>query len=159
MKNSRGTEIKIDDFTHLGVVFGSIDKNNPKTIYIKISAWGNPIDFDEGMDYSAIIRRIDKKVRTVLYNNLDDKLINKETYMVDMDMRQSGIIADKSSFMSCEITLQQFNNYLITSEVINTELTRLTSAIIEDVFLHNEHFKFYENKKDAKKKLKESLIE
>ena len=44
-----------------------------------------------------------------------------------MDMRESGITNKKSSFMSCEITLYQFNNYLLTTDILKNEykLTKL----------------------------------
>lgn len=158
MKKSRGTEIKLDDLSHINVVFGTTDKNNPKTIYIKLSAWGNPIGYKDDIDYKKVIRKIDKKIRTLLYKELDGILFNDNVYFVDMDMRESGIINDKSSFMSCEITLRQKNHYLLNSDLINNELNKLSSKIIKNVFLENEFFEFYRSKKIAKLKLKQSLI-
>tara|TARA_R110000851_G_scaffold172050_3_gene318390 strand:- start:535 stop:993 length:459 start_codon:yes stop_codon:yes gene_type:complete len=150
MKNSRGTEININEYPHLNVVFGSIDKNNPKTLYVKISAWGKTIDYDSDTDYGSVIRQINKKIRTISYKEIDNSVFNKDMNMVYLDIRESGILDDKPSFMSCEITLQQNNNYLITSELIDNALRGLTSHIINGVFLINKHFKFYKNKVDTK---------
>ena len=158
MKKSRGTEIKLDELSSVNVVFGTIDKNNPKTIYVRITAWANPINYEDDLNYNSIIGKIDKRVRTTLFNELDGKVFSKTDYLTDTDMRESGISKGKSSFISCEITLYQINHFLITSQLVDDELNKLSTKVIKNGFLENEYFKFYHNKKNAKLKLKESLI-
>lgn len=152
MKYNRGTEMTLNKFKSLSVVVGSIDKHNPKTLYIRISGWGNPINYYEDNDYKSIIRKFDKQIRSNLFRelNLD---FNKTMSMVDLDMRDSGIINNKSSFMSCEITLFQINNYLLESEEISKEVNRIVKVIIDDVFENNKYFKFFKKKRAAKELL------
>jgi hypothetical protein len=76
--------------------------------------------------------------------------------MIDLDMRESGIIDNKSSFMSCEITLFQSNNYLLDSNEVSDELNRVIKIIIDKVFEDNEYFKFFKKKKIAKESLKKT---
>ena len=152
--NSRGTEITINNYPNLNVVFGTMDKNNPKSIYIRISGWGNPLDYDENYDYKSIIRRINKRIKTLLYNKVNINNFDNNRIIIDLDMRDSGILEDKSSFMSCEITVSQHNHYLINSDRMLSELNNIASMIIYNVFTNNEYFKFYKKKKDAKSNLK-----
>jgi hypothetical protein len=152
---NRGTEIKLDDYKDLNVVFGSIDKNNPKTIYVRLSGWGNPIDYFEDNDYKTIIRQLSKKIRRIIFRELNSDFYNSMT-MIDLDMRESGIIDNKSSFMSCEITLFQSNNYLLDSNEVSDELNRVIKIIIDKVFEDNEYFKFFKKKKIAKESLKKT---
>jgi hypothetical protein len=153
MEKTRGTEIEVNINDNVNITFGSVDKNNPKTIYIKFSAWANTIDFNDDIEYKTIIRRITKEVKRYIYFNVNKDLFKSDMTMVDMDMRESGITNNKSSFMSCEVTLYQINNYLIVGDIINDELTKLSKGICQDIFESDIHFKFFKHKKQAKREL------
>ena len=155
MKYNRGTELEIDINNNLNVVFGTIDKYTPKTVYIRISGWGNPIDYDDEIDYSSIIKKFDKRIKSYLYKNANLSILNNMS-MVDMDMRESGISKNKSSFMSCEITLFQQRLYLITDEVLNDELVKLTKHICDEIINRDIYFKFFKKKANAKEVLIEA---
>ncbi len=155
MKYNRGTELEIDINNNLNVVFGTIDKYNPKTVYVRISGWANPIDYDDEIQYSSIIKKLDKSIKTYLYKNVNSDILNNMS-MVDMDMRESGITRNKSSFMSCEITLFQKNLYLITNDVLNDELVKLTRHICNEIINRDIYFKFFKKKTKAKEVLIEA---
>jgi len=153
MEYSRGTELKINNFNNYNVAYGAMNKNKPKSLYVKISAWSNPIS-KNNENYRRIIRMITKRVKTYLYNNTNQNKFDINKTMIDLDMRESGIAYGKSSFMSCEITLFQHNHHLLRSNVMMKELNEITNNIIKDVFIKDEHFKFYKKKNEAKVKLK-----
>jgi len=155
MKYNRGTELEIDINDNLNVVFGTIDKHTPKTVYIRISGWGNPIDYDDENDYSSIIRKYDKRIKTYLYKNSNLDILNNIS-MVDMDMRESGIAQNKSSFMSCEITLFQKNLQLLTDDSLNNELIKLSKHICDEIINRDIYFNFFKKKTNAKKELTEA---
>lgn len=150
MKYNRGTEITLTKFKSLNVLIGSIDKYNPKNLYIRINGWATPIDYDEVNDYQRMIRGIDKKIRVLLFNELNSNF-NKNLTMVDLDMRESGILNNKPSFMSCEITLTQTHNYLMDSSEIYDELNRIIKILVDKVFDESKIFNFYRKKSIAKK--------
>jgi len=152
MKYSRGTEIKLNNYNNFNISIGAIDKKTPKSLYIKISGWGNPISKNDE-NYIRIIRRIDKRVKSLIYNTINTNKFNQNKTMVDMDMRDSGITYGKPSYMCCEITLYQYEKHLINSEFILTELNDICKNIINDVLSENEFFTFYKKKVDAKKYL------
>ena len=139
----------LNNFKTLNVVVGSIDKYNPKTIYVRISGWGNPINYSENNDYKSIIRTFDKQIRRTLYRELNSDF-NRAMTMVDLDMRDSGIIDSKSSFMSCEISLFQTNNYLLDSDELSKSVNHIVKLVLDDVFEYNKYFKFFKKKKNAK---------
>ena len=152
MKYSRGTEIKLNNYHNFNISIGTINKQSPKSLYIKISGWGNPMsEYNE--NYSRIIRRIDKRTKSLIYNTINTNKFNQNKTMVDMDMRDSGIAYGKSSYMCCEITLYQHEKHLINSEFIITELNDICKNVISEVLNKNEYFKFYKKKVDAKKYL------
>ena len=137
------------------MVFGTIDKHTAKTIYIRISGWGNPIDYDDENDYNSIIRKYDKRIKTYLYKNSNLDILNNMS-MVDMDMRESGITQNKSSFMSCEITLFQKNLHLLTDDILKNELIKLSKHICDEIINRDIHFKFFKKKTEAKEVLNEA---
>ena len=156
MEKTRGTEFTVDIDDNINVVFGSVDKNNPKAVFIKLSAWSNTIDFDDNIEYKRVIKKITKEIKRHLYFTIDQSLFKKDMTMVDMDMRESGITIDKSSFMSCEITLYQMKHHLLHGDTLRDEMVRLIKHVCEEIFNKDLYFKFYKDKKQARKKLEEA---
>ncbi len=156
--STRGTEIKNKKHGNLNVIYGTIDKANPKSLYIKITGWGNTKYYSEERDYASIIKKLNKRISRLIFTDLDCDLFKREKTMVDFDMRDSGITYDKSSFMSCEITLYQQKTLLMSDEVLLESLDYLTKNIIENILNNNEFFDFFKNKKQANSKLKEPIL-
>jgi hypothetical protein len=153
MEYSRGTELKVGTFNNYNVAFGAMNKNKPKSLYIKISAWGNPIS-KSNENYKRVIRKITKRVKTHLFINGNKDKFDINKTMVDLDMRESGVSFGKSSFMSCEITLYQNNHHLLRSDIMIGELKNITNGVVGEVFRKDEHFSFFKKKSEAKTKLK-----
>lgn len=147
MQKNRGKEIKLDINSNYKISFGSVDSKNPKAIYLKISGWGLPTNDDIEVDYNNVIKKLNKKIRLFVYNNLDRTLFESDRSIIDLDMRESGIVYSKKSFMSCEITLFQLNNYELNQPIVVNHLECLLRNLIEDVFEDDEYFKFYKDKK------------
>lgn len=153
MAYSRGTEIKINSIKNYNVTIGTIDKNNPNSLYIKITAWGNPI-IDDSKNYRIIIRKLNKRLKTHFHLNLDSSLFKVDKTMVDLDMRESGVKYGKSSFLNCEITLFQLNSHSLNSDIIINSLTNVVNKIVYEILDKDEYFKFYKKKSIANTKLK-----
>lgn len=158
MKKTRGTEKEIKINPNINVFFGSVDKNKPKSVYIKFSSWSNVIDYNDHLDYGRVISDITKKIKAKLYSNIDIDIFYNNMVIVDMDMRESGISSEKSSFMSCEITLYQKGKYKLSDGVLIDEMKKLSEIISNQIFNKNNFFEFYKDKPKANKKLNESLI-
>ena len=145
----KGKEIKMGkSYNNYNIISGTVDSKNPRSVYINISAWGEPID-DDGGDYTRVISGLNKRVKTFLYNNVSLPFNNKRT-IVDLDMRESGISLGKRSYMSCEITLYQCDGFsrdmLLTSENLKYAMGRITDEVIAEVFEKDEQFKFHKKK-------------
>ena len=141
-----GKQVKLDLFKNYKITTGTIDNKNPKAMYVTISAWGQPIDNGE-IDYSYVIKNMNKKIKSVLFDNLDKTLFDTNRYIVDLDMRDSGISYNKKSYMNCEITLFKLNEFKIQNKRVKEEITSVVSKIISDVFDESIYFDFHKNKK------------
>lgn len=128
------------------VITGTVDNKTPKSIYIQISAWGKPKEW--GIEnYEAIIKKKSKRVKSKLYEILDDKSFYKTKTIVDFNMASSGINYDKRSFMSVELTLFKKEPLIpINSDEIKPLIESISEKIIKDVFEKDENFEFFKSK-------------
>ena len=141
-----GKQMKLELFKNYKITTGTIDNKNPKAMYITISAWGKP-KVDGEINYSDVIRKINKQIKSKLFDNLDKGLFESSRSIVDLDMRNSGISFDKKSYMNCEITLFKLNNFKIQDKKIKEHITEIITNIIESVFDESEYFEFHKTKK------------
>lgn len=143
-----GKQIKIENEKNYNITYGCVDNKNPKSVYLNITSWVEPLsEYDE--DYNKIIKNINKKIRQTVYNFIsNDSTTNflKDKTIVDLDLRESGIKFGKRSFMSCEVTLFQDSEISITSSSIQNNLNDISSLIIEEIFNKDKDFKYYKKK-------------
>ncbi len=143
-----GKQIKIENHNNYNVTYGCVDNKNPKSIYVNITAWLEPISEDEE-DYNKIIKQIDKRIRQAVYNfllNCKTECFLKDKTIVDLDLRESGIKFGKRSYMSCEITLFKNDVISLTSEPMKIDLNKITSLIINEIFDKDKDFKYHKKK-------------
>lgn len=127
---------------------------SPKSVYIYISTWVLP---KKKESYNKIIISFERKIKKLIReNNLIDIKIFDEYYILDMDLRSSGVRMEKRSFMSLELNLYQKgpeHSYLPllsnnNTNVLIPHLTNLVNNItFSDLFVNNEYFDFYLTKK------------
>ena len=106
----RGKEITLDIDSSYKIRLGTVDNKNPKSIYINLSAWGQPMKKTENINYNNVISNLRKQIKHNINSTIDINDFHHDKYIVDLDMRSSGISDEKRSFMSCEITL--FHNHV-----------------------------------------------
>jgi hypothetical protein len=141
-----GKKMKLDLFKNYTITTGTVDNKNPKSIYLTISAWAKPI-IDDDINYSDVIKKINKQIKSKLYNTLDNKIFDINRTIVDLDMRNSGITFDKKSYMNCEITLFKLNDFKIQNKKIKESIGEISDNLIINVFDNSPHFEFYKSKK------------
>ena len=144
-----GKEVKTNISKDYNIIFGSVNNKKAKAVYINLSAWAEP-KHETDINYSRVIRNINKKVKQQLYYFLnDDKSSNfiKEKTIVDFDIRESGIRYGKRSFMSCDITLFSEIGTPVNSEYMTNVLTDVSNYLIKNVFDNNDTFIFHKKKK------------
>ena len=144
----KGKELKVNSFKNYNVYYGSVNNKEPKALYINISAWAEPEE-DDNINYSRVIRDLDKKIRQSIYQELEENypIFLRERTIVDFDIRESGIKYGKRSFANCEITLFMKYELPINSDDMKSILDDLIKVIIDDALEKSKHFKFHKKKK------------
>lgn len=142
----KGKKVNLNAHPNYSVTLGTINKDNPKSVYIKMTSWAYPY-YNNINDYKNIIGRIDKKIKQRLYNTLDSSKFIKNLLIVDFKMRESKIENGKDIFMSCEINLHQKNPKKPTDEKLIDDAKDMVNKVIYDVLEENPYFNFYKPKK------------
>lgn len=140
----RGKEIKIDQYQNYNVIYGTVDSKSPTSIYLELSAWGQP-KTSEDIDYNRVIKSLHKKIKQIVGDDIDTTLFSDKV-IVDVDMRESGIRFNKRSYIDCEVTFFQLGKLALTDDKITNTIKRL-SKIISDELNKSEYFNFFKTKK------------
>jgi len=136
----KGKTSKIDGFKNSKVLYGTVDSKNLKSLYLNLQTWVEPKY--ESDNWSRVIMNMSRSVKHSIYNNLDTSLFNKN-YIVDLDLRSSGIQPNKKSFMNLEINLYLVESMDFKSNQIKKSLKSLVKQIYSEVLNNNTHFDFY----------------
>jgi hypothetical protein len=142
----KGKKMKLELSNNYNVVSGTVDNKNPKAVYLTISAWGEVQIDNTSLNYSNIIKNLNKSIRKLMYENLDNSLFDHNKTIVDLDMRESGIKYKKRSYMNCEITLFKLNDFKIQNKKIKESIADISTMIITDVFDNSIYFNFHKKK-------------
>ena len=141
----KGKTAKISGFKSSKVNYGTVDSKNLKSIYINIQTWVEPKDDYD--NWTRIVLNMSRAVKHVVLNCLDQNLFD-EKFIVDLDLRTSGIQYKKRSFMNLEINLYLVDELDFKSQVLKKSVKSIVSCIHSDIFRKNEYFNFHISKKD-----------
>jgi hypothetical protein len=149
----KGKTSHIHGFNTAKVVYGTVDSMNLKSLYLNIQTWVEPTT--ECENWTRTVLNMSRAIKHSVYESLDKELFD-DKFIVDLDLRSSGLNINKKSFMNLEI-----NFYIIQEDLdfkgneIKESLQQITHQIFKDNFLDNENFNFYLTKKS--KLIEESL--
>ena len=141
----RGKELKLDLNPNYKIKLGTVDNKNPKTIYINLTAWGQLKKYDIDLNYDNVINKLRTKIKHKI-NSYNIDAFHNGKYIVDLDMRSSGIKPTKRSFMSCEITLFQKDVTPVNNPTLVHTSTKIINDVIKNCLDKSEHFTFYKTK-------------
>jgi hypothetical protein len=145
MHRKKGKKININTHANYKTISGTVDNANPKSVYVSISSWANPKIKDE-LDYDKVLSTINNKVRRTVSNKLNNDFFYGGRYIIDFDMKSSGIRYGKKSFMNCEITLYQKLKLKLNENNLQKELKNIIDDVIKEVFTENQYFSFEKTK-------------
>ena len=144
MKSGKFINLIVNDQFKCG--YGTIDSKNLKSVYSKITCWVEPTKNNDnwGTIIGGLKRKISGKLTETL--NLTDKF-KTDRFIVDLDIRASGLEMGKKSFMNCEITLFTNGNYEIRDIDFKTDINHIIENIIEESVVPYQSFTYYKSKR------------
>jgi hypothetical protein len=136
----KGKTSKIQGFSTSKIVYGTVDSINFKSLYLNLQTWVEPIKEPE--NWTRIVLNLSRAIKHSVYETLNKELFD-ENFIVDLDLRSSGLTLGKKSFMNLEI-----NFYLSSEEIdfkskeIKENLKTIVTRIYEENFNNNNYFNF-----------------
>ena len=140
----KGKTSKIIGFPSTKVSYGTVDSKNLKSLYLNLQSWVTPnYDYE---NWDRIVSNLSKSIKNSIYEVIDTELY-KPKYIVDLDLRTSGIVFGKKSFMNLEITLFLEKELDFKDPQIKDSLKKISKNIYVENFMKNEYFEFTVSKK------------
>jgi hypothetical protein len=141
----KGKNVKLKGYDSYKINYGTVDSKNLKSLYLNLQTWVEPKEF-----INSPTRIINNLSRTIKHSILDilDSNIFEDKFIVDLDLRSSGIQVGKKSFMNLECYFYiKETNINFKSECIKTNIKKICNHIIESNFSNNKNFQFSMSKK------------
>jgi hypothetical protein len=140
--HKKGKTVQLNNFNNHKVKYGTIDVTDNKSVYLTLSTWITPKNTNAQPE--QLVSTINKRVRTHIHAYLNTVTNHGFRYIVDTDLRSSGIRTGKKSFMSSDITLfvnTKFDN-------ISDYIEKMSEYIIANIETdYSQLLDFSKNKK------------
>ena len=150
----KGKTTKINGFRTSKVHYGTVDSKEFKPLYLNIQTWVEPKM--ESENWTRVVLNMNRAIKHSVYQNVDKTLFD-DKFIVDLDLRTSGLQLKKKSFMNLEINLFLNEEIDFKSPKLKKSLKNLTKEIYNDVLTGNDYFKFYLTKNGNSKPVKVKL--
>jgi hypothetical protein len=149
----KGKTSLLHGFKTAKIVYGTVDSIKLKSLYLNIQTWVEPIY--ESNNWTRTVLNLSRSVKHSIYESINKTIFN-DKFIVDLDLRSSGLNPNKKSFMNLEINFYLKQEDLdFKCDEIKESLQQITKQIFKDNFLDNENFNFYLTKNS--KIIEESL--
>jgi hypothetical protein len=140
----KGKTLKLNGYENIKTSYGTVDFKEFKSLYVNIQSWLLPKVSSDKWD--RVVGNFARDVKQLVHQNINPKLFS-ENFILDMDLRSSGIVSNKKSFMNLEITLYVKPQQSFKSVEIRNEIKKLINEINKDSLLNNKYFMFSQSKK------------
>jgi hypothetical protein len=146
----KGKSCVVKGYKNFKTSYGTVDSKNLKSIYINIQSWVDPKKFLE--NWNREVSYLNRLIKQLLLD-ITDKFMFHSKFIVDLDLRTSGISLGKRSFMNLEITLYTKTEIYFKSIKLKNEIKKIVSYIEKEIFDLSELFNFHLTKNDKEKNL------
>lgn len=141
----KGKTSNINGFKTAKIIYGTVDSIELKSLYLNIQTWVEPIV--ECENWNRTVLNLSRAIKHSVYESLNENVFDTK-FIVDLDLRSSGLKYGKKSFMNLETNFFIIQpNLDFKDKIIKDSLIKITTKIFNDNFINNEYFEFYLTKK------------
>ena len=142
----KGKTSKILGFKIAKVTYGTVDSIELKSIYLNIQTWVEPIK--ESDNWNRVVLNLSRFIKHTVYNTINNDLFEQK-FIVDLDLRSSGLTMGKKSFLNLEVNLFIKEKEIdFKSQQVKDYLKSMVKNVINQNFNKNDFFVFTLTKKD-----------
>jgi hypothetical protein len=135
----KGKSVKLNLYSPIKSVYGTVDSKNLKSLYINIQSWVSP-KFDHD-NWNRVVCNLSREIKHSVFNSIDAELF-KEQSIVDLDLRTSGISHGKKSFFNLEVNLYTTKEFDFKSPELKESVKKIIRNIVRDNVIENKYFDF-----------------
>lgn len=146
----KGKSIKLSVYNSIKTSFGTVDSKNFKSLFVNVQSWVTPKKNYE--NWNRIVSSLLREVKLVINESLDKDIFHSN-YIVDLDLRTSGLQEGKKSFFNLEITVFIKDDVEFKSMKIKESVKKIIKCIFKDTICNNHHFDFSSSKTDFQTKV------
>lgn len=147
----KGKITKLPGYRTFKSQYGTIDSQNLKSIFINLQTWVEPkIEVE---DWNRVVLNMSRSVKHTILNNVSKEVFDSK-FIVDLDLRTSGLQLNKKSFLNLEINLFLLQPTDFKSPKLKKHVKTLIKLIYGEVLSKNKYFKCYLTKNGNQKLIK-----
>jgi hypothetical protein len=135
----KGKSVKLNLFSPIKSVYGTVDSKNLKSLYINIQSWVSP-KFEHD-NWNRVVCNLNREIKHSVFNSIDTNTF-KENSIVDLDLRTSGISHGKKSFFNLEVNLYTNKEFDFKSTELKESIKKIVRNIVRDNIIENKYFDF-----------------
>lgn len=135
----KGKTSKIIGFDSIKVTYGTVDSKNLKSVYLNIQTWATPVISCE--NWNRVVANLSRNIKHNILDVVDLETF-QQNYIVDLDLRTSGIQVNKKSFMNLEITFFMKKELDFKSNELKDKLKKIAKYIYQENMKKNPYFDF-----------------
>lgn len=124
-----GKQVKLPVNENFTVKYGTINALNPQSIFVSIHSWATP---KHNLRFDKKLRKLNLAVKNKIYEEINYEVFHKK-YIVDFDLRSSGLQKDKQSFLAIEITLYPKEIIPFPDELYGSNIEKLINNLLVDI--------------------------
>jgi hypothetical protein len=144
----KGKTTKLVGYKSFKSHYGTIDSTNLKSIFLNIQTWVEPKD--EMENWNRVVLNMTRSVKHTVLENINKDYFDTK-FIVDLDLRTSGIQLNKKSFLNLEINLFLIEEIDFKSPKLKKLVKNLVKSVYGDTMSKNKYFKFYLTKNGNQK--------
>jgi len=143
----KGKTSKLQGFKVAKVMYGTVDSFDMKSVYLNIQTWVEPKK--EVENWNRVVLNLNRSIKHTIHNHIDTNYFEKN-FIVDLDLRFSGIVIGKKSFLNLDINLfLKEKNLDFKCNELKDKFKDITTKIFLENFKNNKFFNFYLTKKEG----------
>jgi hypothetical protein len=91
----KGKSVKLNLYSPIKSIYGTVDSKNLKSIYINIQSWVCPKK--EHDNWNRVVCNLNREIKHSVFNSISQTVFIDRS-IVDLELRTSGISTGKKSF-------------------------------------------------------------
>jgi len=142
----KGKNEKLNGYKSFKISYGTVDYKNLKSIYLNLQTWAEPkkeIEFPQ-----TSVNHLLRQIKLTISDYLNTTIFH-DKFIVDLDLRSSGIQLNKKSFLNMECFLYvKSQDFDFKSTKLKSEVKKLVDKVVQQNFKKNENYTFHLTKKE-----------